>query len=76
MVHQNKLFATLLVATLVVAFGFADNALAATKKKLTYDQAFARCKSILDKEKIPGTLTSNDRYSRGGACMHHYGYKL
>jgi hypothetical protein len=46
-------------------------------KKLTYDQAWAHCKALLDKEKTPGTTTqSNERMVRGGACMHHYGYRL
>ena len=39
MVRENKLFATLLVATLAGVFCFADNASDATKKKLTYDEA-------------------------------------
>lgn len=77
MVHENKLFATLLATTLVGAFGFADNASAATKKKLTYDEAYARCKSIMDKEGTPGTSTqSNVRYTRGAGCMKRYGHKL
>jgi hypothetical protein len=46
-------------------------------KKLTYDQAWAHCKALLDKEKTPGTTTqANERMVRGGACMNHYGYKL
>ena len=57
MVHENKLFATLLAASVAGVFGFADNASAATKKKLTYEEAYARCKSILDKEGTPGTST-------------------
>jgi uncharacterized protein YdaL len=77
MVHENKLFATLLAVTLAGAFGFADNASAATKKKLTYEEAYARCKSILDKEGTWGTSTqANVRYTRGGACMKKYGYRL
>jgi hypothetical protein len=77
MVHESKLFATLLAATLVGAFCLADSASAATKKKLTYDEAYARCKSIMDKEGTPGTSTqSNVRYTRGAACMKKYGYRL
>ena len=77
MVHENKLFATLLAATLAGVFCFADNASAATKKKLTYDEAYARCKAIMDKEGTPGTSTqSNVRYTRGAACMKKYGHRL
>ncbi|HUL89081.1 MAG TPA: hypothetical protein VLU23_13000 [Pseudolabrys sp.] len=76
MVRENKLFATLLAATLAGAFCFADSASAA-KKKLTYEQAYARCKSIMDKEGTPGTSTqANVRHTRGAACMKKYGYKL
>jgi hypothetical protein len=31
------------------------------------------CKEQLDKEKIPGTTTPNERYLRGGACTKKYG---
>jgi hypothetical protein len=77
MASKNKLFVAFLTVALAAAFGFANNASAATKKKLTYDQAYAKCKSILDKEGTPGTSTqSNVRYTRGAACMKKYGHKL
>jgi hypothetical protein len=73
---KGKFFATLLAAGLALAFGFADQASAA-KKKLTYEQAYAKCKAIMDKEGTPGTTTqSNVRYTRGAACMKKYGYRL
>ena len=76
MTTRARLFVTLLAGVFALAFGSADNASAA-KKKLTYDQAYAKCKSIMDKEGTPGTSTqSNVRYTRGAACMKHYGYKL
>jgi len=54
----------------------ADGA-AAAKKKLTYDEAYAKCKSIMDKEGTPGTSTqANVRHTRGAACMKKYGHKL
>jgi len=75
MLHESKIFATLLAATLAGTFCFADSASA--KKKLTYDQAYARCKSVMDKEGTPGTSTqANVRYTRGAACMKKYGYRL
>jgi len=71
---RNKLFIALLAVGVAVTFGFADNASA---KKLTYEQAYAKCKSIMDKEGTPGTSTqSNVRYTRGSACMKKYGYRL
>ncbi len=77
MASKNKLFVAFLAVVLAAAFGFANNASAAAKKKLTYDEAYAKCKSILDKEGTPGTSTqSNVRYTRGAACMKKYGHKL
>jgi hypothetical protein len=77
MASKNKLLVALLAITVAAAFGFADNALAAAKKKLTYEQAYAKCKSILDKEGVPGTGTqANERHTRGAGCMKKYGYKL
>jgi hypothetical protein len=76
MAPKNKIFAAVLAAALATAFGFADNTLAA-KKKITYEEAYQRCKAIMDKEGTPGTGTqSNVRYTRGSACMKKYGYKL
>jgi hypothetical protein len=75
MTPKNKLLVALLAGMVAGAFGLADNASAA--KKLTYEQAYAKCKSIMDKEGTPGTSTqSNVRYTRGAACMKKYGHKL
>jgi hypothetical protein len=74
--RENKFFTTLLIAALALVFGFADGALAA-KKTLTYEQAYAKCKSIMDKEGTFGTSTqANERHTRGAACMKKYGHKL
>ncbi|HKS84265.1 MAG TPA: hypothetical protein VJR71_02195 [Pseudolabrys sp.] len=75
--RDNKFLAVFLAATFAMAFGFGDSAIAAKKKKLTYDEAYAKCKVIMDKEGTPGTTTqANVRYQRGAACMKKYGYKL
>ena len=72
--RENKLLLILLAVVLI--FGFGGSASAA-KKKLTYDEAYAKCKSIMDKEGTFGTSTqANVRYTRGAACMKKYGYKL
>ncbi len=70
--------ASIILSASVIAFGLPLNvAPAAAKKKLTYEQAWAHCKALLDKEKTPGTTTmANERMLRGGACMKHYGYRL
>jgi len=76
MSFKNGLVATFLAGTLAITLGLTDSASAA-KKKLTYEQAYAKCKSIIDKEGTPGTSTqSNVRYTRGAACMKKYGYRL
>ena len=75
MAPKNKLTVTLLAAALAAAFAFAENASAASKNKtVSYERAWKLCKDQLDKEKIPATTTSNERYLRGGACMKKYGY--
>jgi hypothetical protein len=52
--------------------GATDVAYAA-KKHLTYDEAYKKCKIEVDKLQYDA---QSQRYSRGAACMHHYGYKL
>jgi len=77
MMLKNKLLVALLAVTVAAAFGFADNVSAAAKKKLTYEEAWQRCKAFLDKEGAWGTgLQANERAIRGGACMKKYGYKI
>jgi opacity protein-like surface antigen len=77
MAPKNKLFAALLAVVLAASVGFADGTSAASNKKLTYEEAYARCKAIMDKEGTPGTSTqSNVRHTRGAACMKKYGHKL
>jgi hypothetical protein len=41
--------------------------------QLTYDQAWAACKKFVDV--LPRDAQSQ-RYSRGAACMHNYGYRI
>jgi hypothetical protein len=70
-----------LVAVLIIAMaatsGFVINASGASKKKLSYEQAWAHCKSLLDQERQPGDMSSGQhRTFRGRACMEKYGYKI
>jgi hypothetical protein len=70
-------FVPVLVAAFVAAGSFAGDASAAAKKKLTYEEAYAKCKTVLDKEGALGTSTqANERHTRGAACMKKYGHKL
>lgn len=73
---QKALLAILSVA-IVAAPVMAGNASAASKKKLSYEEAWAHCKALLDQEKQPGDQSSgHHRFFRGSACMHKYGYKI
>jgi hypothetical protein len=76
MVFRNRILAILVAAAAATAFGPIDTASAA-KKKLTYDQAYARCKAVMDKAGTPGVgINPNTRYTQGSACMKKYGYRL
>jgi len=77
MLRRYVSVALLAVATTSVALDFIGNAAAATKKKLTYEEAWAYCKNRMDAEKVYGTtLQGNERFLRGGACMKQLGYNL
>jgi hypothetical protein len=76
MTLKNKLLLGILAVAFAAAFGLGNSASAAAKK-LTYEEAYQKCKAIMDKEGTPGTSTqSNVRYTRGSACMKKFGYKL
>jgi hypothetical protein len=55
--------------SIAMPLAIADTAFAA--KHLTYEQAWAHCKKFVDV--LPRDAQSQ-RYSRGAACMHKYGY--
>jgi hypothetical protein len=76
MSNKHKALVTVLTIAIAAASGIVVNASAATKKKLSYEEAWAHCKALLDKEKTPGDLVGNWRTFRGSACMHKYGYKI
>jgi len=74
MPKQQKILVALCAFALATGCEIAS---AATKKKLSYEEAWAHCKSLLDQEKQPGDQSSgNHRFFRGTACMHKYGYKI
>ena len=75
MSKSNMLIAVCAV-TLAAPLGFVDTASAA-KKKVTYEQAWQKCKAELDKSGTWGTgLAANERHTRGAGCMRKYGYRI
>ena len=61
--------------SIALPLAVADTASAAKKKpeKLTYEQAWARCKVHVDKLQADA---QSQRYSRGASCMHRFGYSI
>lgn len=45
-------------------------------KRIPYAEAWRLCKAELDNARVHSGGVSNERYHRGGACMHKYGYRL
>ncbi len=51
----------------------------AQKKKISYEEAFKRCKAFMDKEKGSlggGTTADANKSTRGAACMRRFGHRL
>ena len=64
----------MVIALSIAVLGVADTASAAKKRAhVTYEQAWARCKVHVDKLQADA---QSQRYSRGAACMHMFGYKI
>jgi len=74
--NKEKALVAVLTIAMAAASGLVVNGSAATKKKLSYEQAWAHCKALLDQEKTPGDLAGHWRTYRGTACMHKYGYRI
>jgi hypothetical protein len=73
---MSKLTSLHVLAALSIAIplGSADAAFAAKKPAhLTYEQAWARCQVHVDKLQRDA---QSQRYSRGAACMHMFGYRI
>jgi hypothetical protein len=59
--------------SIAMPIGGGDTAFAAKKREhVTYQQAWALCKKEADA--LPRDA-EGQRYARGGACMHRYGYR-
>jgi hypothetical protein len=77
MTLNYKILTMLIAGAFVAAPGLADNAFAAKKKKLTYEQAWDVCKKEMDKMGVFGTsINPNERHTRGAACMKKHGYRI
>jgi hypothetical protein len=49
------------------------------QKKISYEEAFKRCKAFMDKEKGSlgaGTTSDANKSTRGAACMKKFGHRL
>ena len=65
---SRSLGVSVLTCLLVLAFAGATDVFA--QKKLTYEQAFAKCKEDVTKHVNAGEgMGTAARYARGGACM-------
>ena len=56
------------------------SALAQTpQKKISYEEAFKRCKAFMDQEKGSlgaGTTSDANKATRGASCMKRFGHRL
>ena len=68
-----------LFAAMLVCAGIAMPTVALEQKKITYEEAFRRCKAFMDKEKGSlgaGTTSDANKASRGASCMKRFGHRL
>ena len=71
-----KSLGVVVALAMAMPLGVSEMAFAATKKKpekLTYEQAWAKCKKFVD---VLQRDAQSQRYSRGAACMHMFGYNI
>lgn len=52
----------------------APTAFAQKQKKMTYEQAYRKCKAQIDVNFPPGSSQTAGRNSAGAACMHDLGF--
>jgi hypothetical protein len=72
---RSKFAAPAIAVMTGLSFSAVQDASAA--KKMSYQDAFAKCKQEISAG-APGSesLSTAQRHSAGGACMHKYGYRL
>jgi hypothetical protein len=75
-----RLGVALSIATAVALPGIALAQTPQTpQKKISYEEAFRRCKAFMDKEKGSlgaGTTADANKTTRGAACMKKFGHRL
>jgi hypothetical protein len=67
-------FGLAITLPLVIQLAFANTAAAQHAKKLSHEQAWAKCKARVDAT-VPGDQQTT-RATVGGDCMRSYGYRL
>jgi hypothetical protein len=74
----NRKIALAVLALAVGLTGLSNSAPAATKKKVTLEQAWKTCKQKVDKQYGKNTSETNAmaRYQLGASCMKDLGYPL
>jgi hypothetical protein len=72
-VRQTCKMVALSFAGVLIIFGAPD---ASAQKKLTYEDAYRRCKQQVDRVYPTGSEATTGRYLQGGACMKQYGFNL
>ena len=70
--RQTCKMLALSVAGVLIIFGAPD---ASAQKKMTYEQAYRKCKTQVDRT-YPTSLETTGRYLHGGACMKQLGFNL
>jgi len=68
-----------LAVALSVWAALAAPTTASAQKKISYEEAFKRCKAFMDKEKGSlgaGTTSDANKSTRGAACMKKFGHRL
>jgi hypothetical protein len=62
-----------LSSAVLVLTGVSD---ASAQKKLSYEDAYSKCKADLDRTYPSGSTSTTGRNTRGAACMKQMGYQL
>ena len=77
---QANLLRAAAALAIAAAFALPGAALAQkAQKKISYEEAFRRCKAFMDKEKGnlgAGTTADTNKSTRGAACMRKFGHRL
>jgi hypothetical protein len=72
MLRVRQLCGMVVLSSAVLA-GVGD---ASAQKKLSYEDAYAKCKAQLDRTFPSGSTSTSGRNTAGGACMKQMGFNL